>query len=414
MKFESITIENSVVRRILGFFTLPLLSMVVPLAILPYVSRLGGVEAWASIGLGQSLGGFVSVVGGLGWSISGPRRVASANTQERVRLYWVGLITRLFAVSVALILGLCLLLFSAPMRLLAILSLISTAASTLAPDWYCIGTGSSKGIAIHILFPRIMGAVVALALMWLTGSVIWYPIMSLLGSLIGTLTFDPRLGKAGARFDLPRGREVLASIKGQTAVSFAGVLSATYSTLPITLVSFALAPGELARYVSGDKLYRAATMAVDALSNAFQGWVSEEEEARPDRARMAVRSHVLLAVLGLVGFAVFGPIGTRILFGSHVAINRPTSIFFGLAFFAISINSSLGRHVLAARGNFHSYLASTAAGAMVGVPSLIVGSRIGGIAGGAAGFAAGELAVLAAQVIALTGLRVRYRAKSYD
>ncbi|HET9422329.1 MAG TPA: hypothetical protein VFO49_14415, partial [Nocardioides sp.] len=128
---------------------------------------------------------------------------------------------------------------------------------------------------------------------------------------------------------------------------------------------------------------------------ALQRGVSAADDANFRReARRAFLAHGALGVVGGAAVVLFGRDVTSVLFGSDLAAPQDAITFLGLAFFAVSLNTSLGRHTLASQGRFTALLAATAAGAGCGVLGILLGAELRGVAGAAAGVALGELVVL--------------------
>jgi O-antigen/teichoic acid export membrane protein len=95
-----------------------------------------------------------------------------------------------------------------------------------------------------------------------------------------------------------------------------------------------------------------------------------------------------------------------VLFGADLAVGRATFLGFGIAFLAISINTSLGKHVLVPMGRTGFVLVSTIVGAVTGIASIALFGHLYGAPGAAAAFAVSEVAVTAVQA---AGCLVRTR-----
>jgi len=89
-----------------------------------------------------------------------------------------------------------------------------------------------------------------------------------------------------------------------------------------------------------------------------------------------------------------------VLFGDDLAVGRATFVGLGVAFLAISLNTSLGKHLLVPMGRTGVVLLSTVVGAVIGVASIAVFGRLYGAPGAAAAFAVSEVAVTAVQAVA--------------
>src|SRR5690606_39093593 len=77
---------RALARRILAFAGVPFLSLLAPFLFLPVLARLAGADAWVAIALGQSVGGFAALIGGVGYPTLAPPQVALADQERRRRI----------------------------------------------------------------------------------------------------------------------------------------------------------------------------------------------------------------------------------------------------------------------------------------------------------------------------------------
>lgn len=399
-------------KRLLGFAGLPFLSLIAPFVLLPIIARVGGVEGWAAINVGQSVGAFASVFCGLGWSLVGPSKVASLDERGRRTLYRDGLVTR--AVVAALVCPAAAAagaLLSAPRYgALAGLTAVALAISGLSPTWYSVGIGRPALIARYEILPRFISILLAAVLLLATGDLIVYPLCLILGTIGGICAYSVRVarilevGFSGSVAALTRMfREGLAAL----TVAVAGA----YSTTPVAIVSLSAEVKAVATFASADKLYRVALYSVQALGNVFQGWVAESTTESTSSARLLGRrmriSLLSHSVLGLVGgtlFALLGPLVSERLFGEAVVASPSVCVLYGVAFLSVSVNTSTGRHILVPLGRTGEVFMSTIIGAVLGVVAMFALAAVYGAVGGAAGFAASEVAVCVAQFVSIARL----------
>ena len=393
---------NPLAGRLLGFTGLSLLSAVGPLALLPVVARLSGQSDWAALGVGQSVGAFLSLPVIFGWNLVGPTRVARASTAERSFLYRQSIVVRLLVFAMCLPVGIALasLLTPAGSEVLASAMAVSVMLIGLSPAWFCVGAGRPAWLALYDAGPKLAGTLLALPLVLITGSVFPYPLTIGLTTAAGVFAFTWWHRPRGAERwpTLSQAARAIAEDAGPAAtVTIAGA----YSVAPVAIAGAVLPVGPLAAFVSAERIYRFALVSVTALSDSVQGWVSEVRGAQGrHRATRALGAHAVLGGIGLAAITLLGPWVSRVLFGSDLAVDRSTFLGFGLAFLAISLNTSLGKHVLVPMGRTGFVLLSTAVGAVAGVASIAVFGRLYGAPGAAAAFAISEVAVTAVQAVA--------------
>jgi len=402
------TARGSFAKRILGFAGLPFLSLITPFLFLPILARVAGADAWLAIAIGQSSGGFFALIVALGFNTVGPPLIALAEASIRPRLLVTSLQARLLVWVPSAILAGLIAMFVSPSdyRLDAAVMAVAMTLTGLSSAWFMIGLGRASLIAIYEISPRMVATVLAAVIVLNAGDVLWYPLLLALASLVSVGLFAVRTaGVAGLlRRDRVAVRDVFRS-NGSAAIT--EVAGGAYNSLAVTFVGAAAVSAQAAAYVSGDKLYRIGQYSVSALGNALQGWVVEagnSEFARRIRTSLVV--HAGLGLMGLLAFATLGPWLSALLFGDEVAIDRATSLGFGVATLGIALGTSLGRITLVGMGARREFMLSVLFAAIVGVPSILLLSAQFGAAGGAWGLAIGETISVCAQAVFVWRRRV--------
>lgn len=390
-------------KRLLGFAVVPLISAVSPFLVLPVVARSAGVQGWAAIGVGQSVGALAAMVVIGGWSLHGPARAAPASGPERRALYGESLVGRGFLYVCVLppVVLANLLLLPGEVAPVGALTSMAFALAGLSPSWFAIGVGRPALMARFEVVPRTAGALVAAGLVALTGQVAWYPAILFCGTLTGIVLLHAHEGFGGPG-------PLAAALRGLWRSRhdlFAVVAAGLYSTIPVTLVGAAVVVGDVARYSSADRVYRIGLLSIVALGGALQGWVAEDAAARHRRMRVSVLAHALLGLSGGAALVALGAPVTALLFGERVGAAPDVVLWYGVAFAAVSLNTSTGGHLLIPLGASRSVLTSTVIGAVVGVGAMLVLLPQVGAVGAAMGLALGEVVVCVVQVLALLRLR---------
>jgi O-antigen/teichoic acid export membrane protein len=239
-------------------------------------------------------------------------------------------------------------------------------------------------------------------LLLLTQDLTWYPILLISSALIGYIWFSVRV-LTGVVIKKYSFRSIFDQFRGDIVPALTVLTAGGYTSITVTLVTAATTLKASTEFVSADKLYRLATQAIAISGNAFQGWVSEHEDAdiRKNRMRSAICLNVGLGLVGGLGLSVLGPSFTTLMFSSELAVGYPVMTCFGLAYFLLSVNSALGRFVLTPLNLNTALLMSTVAGAVFGVPGIIYGATAYGALGAALAVASAELLVTLVQLGAL-------------
>jgi len=381
-------------RRILAFAGVPFLALLAPFLFLPVLSRVAGAEAWVAIAVGQSVGGFVALVSGLGYPTLAPPQVAIATAERRKRILATSLHTRVPVWLLGAIVGAAIAALLAPAshRGEAAVMAASISLAGLAPTWYWIGVGRALPILWFEVLPRMAATLAATGILLAGGGLLWYPL--LLGAVMiagPAIVYARFAGRAVLR---PARADIGAVYRQHPPAVIAETAAGAYNALAVALVTGVASTHQSARYVSGDKAYRIGQYAVTALGNALQGWVAEALEHRAAlgrRLRIAVLLHASLGALGLIAFTLIGPALTSILFGHAVAIDGLTAFGFGVATLGISLGTACGRIGLVTLGARKTFMVCVLIAAGVGVLGLMVGGALWGAPGAACGLGIAEL-----------------------
>lgn len=394
-------------RRLAGFSLLPLFSALSPLVLLPLLARMVSTEVWSSIAVGQSVGGLVAIIASFGWTLIGPTLIARSGSTERRSLYVESLVTRSVVLLAMLPVAAVVVLLITPQggRVVGVSMAIAISLSGLSASWFNIGAGRAVDVAKYEAIPKLAGtALAAIGLVVFREPAI-YPMLIAVSTLLGVLAFTRHVCGAGF-WTAARQVAMRDSLRRSSPGAATVVAGGAYSASAVALVGVGASVVSLAAYVSADKVYGMALLAVGSLANALQGWVAEVGGQHGARRRtFAVLAHTVLGVLGCGSLIALGSQVTRMLYGVALEAPQGAMVWMGVAFLCISLNTAVGRLVLIPLGHTRAVLVSTFAGAVVGVPALIAGGVIAGAAGGALGLATSEFVVLLVQIVAVMRAR---------
>lgn len=385
---------------------LPFMSMLVPLLALPVVARVGGVEGWAALTVGQAVGGYASAVAYAGWNVLGTPLVATAKTQsERHQLYTLAFYCR---VGVLLLVAPTAAVVAAALSadhaiIIAVGAAVSSAATALGVAWYAVGVGAPLLIAGYDLLPRVIATLVSIPLVVMTQRVEPYVVALVLAPVAGLVAFHWRTWRRA----VPRWVGVRAVWEAYGRNRAAWLVEASgnlYASTPVPMSAVVGGPLAAAGYGSGDRIYRYGLYAVVAFANALQGWVLGSEHGRRRRNLLSITLMSALGVVGAMGLAWLGvPISTLV-FGEEVAPSEHVMLWLALAYAAVSISTPLIRNILVPLRREKSVLAVTLVSAIVGLGTMAGLGQLWGAPGIAAGLAASE--IMTACACAVLAMRV--------
>ena len=285
----------------------------------------------------------------------------------------------------------------------AVLMAVATTAGALSPGWYSIGIARPSAIARFEIFPRLTSTALSAVLVLVTRTIWVYPTLLLMSTVIGVLLFGRYV--AQMRLSDLRPRNAPGALWRMRSASTTVVVGGAFTSTPVLIAGAVVPVTVLAQYGSIDRIYRLGLIVITVFTNALQGWVSETAstvDRLTRRMQFALLLHLGLGVAGGLFLAVLGPFVTRFLFGSAVAADPIVSIWIGVAFLAVAVNSAAGRLVLIPRGGSRQVLVATMAGAVFGLTAMIVLGIWFGATGVACGFASSELTVLVVQIASIT------------
>lgn len=378
-----------------------------PLLALPAITASFGGSAWTSVAVGQSIGGALAVVAELGWGLTGPQKVARLGNGQRRKFLAVSLLTKsIMFVPLAVIAGLAGHFLVTDFRLETTFVAIATLLAALNSVWYFVGIGSVSRILVTDAIPKII-CVTASAVAIFSGASFWvYPLVGLMLPSIYTIVTVIRL--ENVRMHHFRGmtwRRILLVIRSQSLAMSGRALSALYISLPVTLVSIA-APSSVNIFAAVERLQRMYLQIMTAVPNAMQNWVGGEVNPM-NRRNKSVKAVYFNAVFGIVAaglFCVTAPTASDLIFSGTATISYDLSLLSGFLILTVCISRATGSLTLVAAGRIGVITYSALAGAVIGIPGILIGSSLLGVHGALLAELAAELTVLLVQIFFIRSL----------
>jgi hypothetical protein len=367
------------------------------LLLIPIIASVSGASGWASAALGQSLGAAAATILQYGWGFMGPTMLVGLDAEQRARLLWVGILSRL-VVACALVpvaVTAAVLLAPAGRENLAALTAVAGGVFGLSSLWFFVGTGRPGLAARYETIPRVGALLMAAVVVLLTRNVMWYPVVFLVGQTAAVVTLTARL--ASVSFSRATWAAAFQALKDQRAAAATDVIVAVAQSLPVSILA-GVAPAALPPFAAGDRVQKLGQSGIQPLFNAFQGWVSEGAHAEQRiRMRTAVRITFLCGATAGLAVAAGLPLFGHVLFAGKISVGYAVSVPTGLTLALYSLSSAVNFNVLAPAARAGSILRSTAAAALVVTAGMFTLPPLLGAAGGALSMAASQLAAVCVQ-----------------
>ena len=389
--------SSPLLKRLAGFTVIPLIGTLAPLFLLPVAARVGGIDGWYSLSVGQAVGTFGSIVISYGWNTLGPALVATAvSDSDRRQLWSESLRERL--VLALLVVPVCAVIsgyLAGPgFETFTVAMAIAFSLGGLTPNWFFIGAGDPKSIAWFDMLPRLAATLLTALVIFLTQSLWSYPILWILATAAGLIAVQRSLGHPRI-FRGSDWRDTLAGLRKRLGVALVDGLGGVYVSAPVPLAGATGTTAEAGIIASADKLYRFGLITVTTLGNTLQAWTLDPNAPNATKRQVsAIVAHTVLGLVGMVALGILGEFATSLLFGSEAKATASSMWFYGGAFLAVSCSTPLIRNLLVPALKTRFVLMGTAVGAVTGVSAMYFLGRSGGPDGVAAGFMLSELALL--------------------
>lgn len=381
-----------------GFVLVSVLPSAAMLLGLAVVARSATVEQWAALGVGGSVGALVGLVVLFGWRLVGPVAVARGGRAARQVVYAESLADRLrlLAAGVPVAAALATALVPAA-RAEALVMAVALCLTGLNATWFFVGTGEPWVCLTAEVLPRLVLTTTGAVVVLLGAPLVVFPLAVALGMGSGFAVVTRRLlGSQAPRLVAAAWPSSRARLRDHRTAAASEILAGGYTVASVAVVGAVATSGVTAAFSAGDRVFRGSLIPVSALASTLQPRVARATgEAFRREARGALVRHAAVGVAGLVALALLGPAATRQLFGDLGDLPDGAFSAYGVAFAAISVNSSLARHVLVPLDGTRQVMLGSLAGSVVGVIAMVVGATSAGVTGAVWGLAAGEVAVVA-------------------
>jgi O-antigen/teichoic acid export membrane protein len=365
------------ISRLFGFGLSVVTLGVLSLAAIPAMIAADGKVAWGAIALGQAIGTSGGVIAAYGWGLFGPAEVATATATQRRAGYLESVLARTTLVLPIALVAASLAFVLAPSRpVFAVVGAVSATSMGLSANWYFVGLARPYAMLLLETVPRAIGLAVGIALMALGYSAVTLPACAFVGMLAGfalsTVWVLRSTTREGAERTRPRPlRTVLSSHRHGVATDFAMTM---FAAAPMMIVS-AIAPAIQPTFALADRFGRQADVALAPARTVLQGWVPRATgSARASRARTALIASAGFAILVGLGLVAAGPALLSWLGNGQISVSWGVVL---LVAACVALNFLVRAFELVALAPFERLdVAAKAivAGAVVGLPSVALGS----------------------------------------
>lgn len=393
---------RKIVLRLGGFGAPVVLSLVLSLVSVPVVIRFAGAGTWAGIAVSQSVVAFAALLVMAGWGVGGPTRVALAPSDERPLIFRDAILIRgtLFLIALVPTAVTCILLTGLPLRV-AVAAVLAYLMPALSSAWYYVGEARPVRLLLLETMPQTVGTVAGLLVLALSHDVAGFLLMQFVFALGGVIV-AARVVLSGSTLPRLRLSEARSTLRRQWPSVATAATGSLYANGPLIVGALLLPASAMPSVALAYKLFKVATGAIGPYTQILQGWVPSREAGQlRSRSKKALAITVAVALGGGSAFALLGPAAAAMFSSGTIVVSFALTAPFATALAAICLSQVSGLVCLMSLGAGRAVALSTAIGAVVGVPMLLLLAATSGASGLAWAFAAAEWLVALVQLAIL-------------
>ena len=399
--------------RLSGFTLSVLLVSLLGIISIPWLTATVGGEEWGRLVLVQTVAQFGGILVAFGWGAVGAATVAGIREDRRPAFFRRSLHARalLYAIVFPIIAVLLILLLRGDL-LIAILGAAVYLLPYIGASWYFTGEGRPRRLLLFDTVPTLVGALLGLLGASLTGQLWVYLVGQGLGYIAAVSGSAFVVRRSPQDHEYEDRTPITALLASQRHAVSATMVTGLYVTLPMVAVQTFL-PALLPMYAIADRLFKYASIAFLPIQQFFQGWVPGADEGRPRRMRIATLSAMGIGVVAGGLIALLSPWASTLLVVDGDPVPISVSLPLGVAFVGIATAAVVGYACLVTLGRVRALAVSTAIGAAVGAPLIILFAMLGSVPAVAWAVAISELCVAAYQLFVLRStMRARAEAEA--
>lgn len=404
--------QNKLAANVTSLLTIQAANYLIPLALVPFLARVLGIEAFGLFSFAQAFVQYFVLVTEYGFNLSATRQIAASRGGDRLalaRIFWSTMVARAilgllcFTVLVAVVAIVPRLRPDLPVYLAASLAIL---AGMIVPQWYFQGMECIRSLAVTLLVARLLATV---EIFWVVDApddvtlvLIIQGIGSLLAGAVTWILISTRLPVAFCRVTL---RDLRETFRSGWHVFLSGAAISLYTNSNVFILGLLTSHTEVGYFSVAEKISRAATGFIGPISTAVYPRVANLVSTAPALAFQLLR-RVLLALAALGGavcvilIAVPAPL-IHLIAGNGWEAAVPALRWLSVVPLAVAVSSVLGTLTMLNFGLERTFTKVVMYCGLVNVAALMLGSLTLEAEGAAAALALTELAVVAAAAAAL-------------
>ncbi len=349
--------EPGGLRRVAGnagaLFALQAANVALPLLLVPYLTRVLGLEGYGSVAFGLAIVQLAFVVTDYGFGLSATYRIAQRRDDPA---FLDALVSRVLGCKLVLVAAVGLLLavglafderHAAQHPFLALL-MLSVAGQALQPVWLFQGLERMGWITVYTVLGKAL--YVLLALLWVRSpaDLAWVAVAHGVAQGVAAAVGLRLAYRLGRRCHWPGRAAIGAEFRHSASFFWSRAAVSTYSAGGAFFLGLVSSPVQVGLYAAAEQVYKAAQGAVQPLSQALYPHLARRRDDRLFAGLLAAAVAGALLALGLA--LAFGEALLTALFGAAFAPAAPTLVVFAGVFCLSTPALLLGYPYLGALG----------------------------------------------------------------
>ncbi len=316
-------LEGRLLRNIFALYLGKFVNQLLPLAVIPFLSRVLGPSEWGRLAMAQALAVWGIFVVQYGFQMSATRAVAQNRYRpEQLSAILTGVLGAQALLTTAFVILALGLHFSVPayrdMSLLLGCAVGYAILQALTPTWYF--TGQERITLVAGIDAAVKLSTLVAIFMLVGGPADGWKVMAIYGTAAGisaAVAFTLLLREVKlARFSL---RRAIQTLSGSASLGLLSVISTAMNAGTPVLLGVLLAPQQVAFFVAAEKLCRPLAYLLDPINTALMPRLSHLMRSAPGRARQLAGISLLvviaIATLLAIGIIAAAPSLVPLIFG---------------------------------------------------------------------------------------------------
>ncbi len=368
--------------NIVSLYLLQGLNYIIPMAVLPYLVRVLGMEVYGLVAFSQAFAQYFTILSDYGFNLSATRYVAQnrANLAQVRSMFWQVLILK----SALMLVGLALLfaiVFTIPRfrhdGAYFLFAFLTVVGNVLFPQWYFQGVEKMRYISAFTGVAKLISAGLLFVFVHGPGDGLLAVVIQSCGALLaGLMGISMALRHIGLRFEVPDWASLRETLCEGWHLFISTAAVSLYTNTNMVLVGLLAGNVEAGYFSAAEKLIRAMTGLIGPITQAVFPHINSLAIRSRDAALNLISKTLrwmggITFLSSVAMFALARPIA-KLCFGATAAGSVPVMRWIALLPFLIAISNVLGIQTMLTFGLDRQFsrilLASGVLNIVLGIP----------------------------------------------